>query len=477
MSSSKATNQRPPYQAESSVHRSPPIAYMDVHGDTLPRVAGNQKRPTFISLRKSSSSTRSETFDPEIQLSDGLDTPLTPPNEYELPIRTTALLDSPKLPSPKSTASRNIVPRKSTTPVKVGGSNEVTPIKRPRGRPPKQRVSLDPREVNSSPIQRVDDHLQVPSRRRASSATSPLRARTTRSKSPSYADQNTEAGEPTSSVAPSLQETQPSEEPWQYSFDAEVPSDEAPREPTTVVRPFLDEEKLIPYNKNIKNQREVNGAIHKVLRAKQKCSTEKTGWVYVFQKSSSSKHVKIGRTENEPAERRAQLERCFGPLIEVEDNHKDAFAYPRIVELLIFAELHNQRKTLPCPCWKCGKKHEEFVEVDTATALMSRNRWRKWMVTHQPFDDKRRLTKFWAWRVEKVKEELSDVNWDRWTKPCLWHRGEFWLECNMPGFAHHMSFTRKDMHFWVVGALIACLTFLRYRWFGVVLVYMALFAL
>jgi hypothetical protein len=344
----------------------------------------------------------------------------------------------------------------------MNSSATIQDAKRPRGRPRKERVLLDPRAVNSSPIRQ--NHHDAPEIRRASSASFTPR----RQPSPSR------LSDPDS--APTVADGD------QYSTSGErAATIEEPSEPSAGHRPSYKEREFVPYQVGRpKTEREINGLIHKIFRTKRKPPPEKKkiGWVYIMRQSSSSKHVKIGYTNDEPSFRKAVLEKCHGSLVEVEDSHKNAFLYPGVVERLVLAELHNQRKKIKCDC---ETEHREWVEVESTIALASRNKWRTWIQTQQPFDSKRQLTPYWAWRVERVKEELNSVNWEQWTKPGPLDMLQFnikeFSERRAPWFVHHITTTRKDKHFWLVGMIIGLLMFIYQRWVGVGLAFIALFAL
>lgn len=228
---------------------------------------------------------------------------------------------------------------------------------------------------------------------------------------------------------------------------------------------LLDRDQAAPpinkYDKDApRTTRYVNNRIYDCLIQKDRKTPpkkERFGWVYVFEPSNYPNHVKIGKSCSEPTGRRKSLMKCIGPLAEMEDSYRNAFDYHGIVETLLHAEFHNSRKTLNC---HCGKTHGEMFEVDKVEALIALNKWRKWILERNPFDDQWKLTGYWAWRARRLPKELDNVNWDRWTQPGIldfvWFRFENFELHYMPagGFTKLLGTDRKDLRFIVVGTFI-----------------------
>jgi hypothetical protein len=242
--------------------------------------------------------------------------------------------------------------------------------------------------------------------------------------------------------------------------------------------------------KNSKQLREINNNIYNCIKshhaAREKSVNKPTkkirpGWIYIFESPKEAPaHVKIGKTLNDPQKRRAEWESCGLPLLEVEDSYRNAFDHYSLVESLIKAELHNERRKYKCShehhAPKKWVEHEEWYEIDTQTALKSVHRWRHWILEQAPFDENGLLTPYWHWRVQKLPKFIHDVIWDTWTHPNVLDYLDFQFE--QIGQGHYAQIrahlSRKDFHFCLTGGMML---FVLYTQFGIAGVTWGLLAL
>lgn len=241
---------------------------------------------------------------------------------------------------------------------------------------------------------------------------------------------------------------------------------------------------LMPYGKT-KERRHINNTIRQCIKSCQKPSkttknqdkTEpierKPGWIYIFESPKSAPgNVKIGKSKEDPQKRKADWQLCGVELVELGDSDRNGFYHYSIVESLIKAELHNQRKKYKCtrcpPARRLPKlfvEHNEWYEVSKGTALHSVCRWRKWIKKSKPFDENGILTPYWRWRVQKLPTFIDNIDWDRWTQPWFFEYVEFQLDEFGHGYYRPLKthFRRKDKHFVLTGALMILIL---YIWFG-----------
>jgi len=112
------------------------------------------------------------------------------------------------------------------------------------------------------------------------------------------------------------------------------------------------------------------------------------------------------------------LEKCRVLLVEVQDCDRSAFDYHFLVEALLWAELHNDRKKFTCSV--CSKTHQEWYKIDTETALEHVAKWRSWIKVKRPFDKDGNFTPFWQWRSDQLQTTLNDLDdgkWNSWRNP------------------------------------------------------------
>lgn len=235
-----------------------------------------------------------------------------------------------------------------------------------------------------------------------------------------------------------------------------------------------------------KTPREINDDICKLLRTpRTSASVEDTGYVYVYKAPKETpKHFKIGSTKVTPEKRTKQWQKKCKMLleaVEIGNEHGDAFPLYYLVEQLVMAEFHNERRTYECTMHSKMIKHKEWYAIDIGTALHAIRRWKCWLVTQQPFDESGNLKEYWQWKVQRLRESLDTVDWDVWTTPLtgtslLKDNINYYGEMYGKGYFRRMRahLGRKDKHFWVVGLFIISLLKIWFGIFGVVLGLIAL---
>jgi len=194
---------------------------------------------------------------------------------------------------------------------------------------------------------------------------------------------------------------------------------------------------------------------------------------------SAPGHIKIGKTWRKPSRRRREWRRCNMPLVEVKGSYRNAFDHYAIVESLVMAELHHERRKFRCAV--CGMSHDEWYEVEKELAVHVVNRWRIWLMMQKPYNAQFQLTTYWRWRVEKLPKELNDVQWDEWTQPALadyllFKYGDF-CDRIMPSIRAHFTTGRKASWFWSLGIIAVLLSFIKFGWMGALWVTLGLLIL
>lgn len=218
-----------------------------------------------------------------------------------------------------------------------------------------------------------------------------------------------------------------------------------------------------------KDRRAINSSICKCIASNRKSykdpkERKKSGWIYIFESPEyAPDHVKIGKSDSNPEQRRKDWEKCGFALQEVQ-GYRNAFDHYSMVESLVMAELNNSRKKFMCTEHKIY--HQEWYNTDKESALKSVHRWRHWITSQRPLDETSNLTPYWRWRVEKLPKFINDVNWDTWTQPGLLDYLDYQLEQFGKGYYVQIKahLGRKDFHFCLTGGMMI---FILYTQFGV----------
>ncbi|ELR03920.1 hypothetical protein GMDG_06451 [Pseudogymnoascus destructans 20631-21] len=172
------------------------------------------------------------------------------------------------------------------------------------------------------------------------------------------------------------------------------------------------------------------------------------GFVYMYKLDSSEGNVKIGKSKQKHGLRVKQwANSCKLPFERISDPDDKRFLYYGIVEKLVHTELSNSRKTYECgTCKKNGRKqkedakadHAEWFKVAEPDALEVVERWRGWLVRHQPYGKDGALRGIWIWKHRKLLEANTDnfkewpiLMWSDWSE-YAWYIVDNYLDEELP---------------------------------------------
>ncbi|OBT75601.1 hypothetical protein VF21_05820 [Pseudogymnoascus sp. 05NY08] len=146
---------------------------------------------------------------------------------------------------------------------------------------------------------------------------------------------------------------------------------------------------------------------------------DKQGFVYIYRVKGSNGHVKIGKSRQKHGKRLQQWNgQCKLKPERISDPNHKIFQYYGMVEELAQMELSNERKTYQCDvCRKSGSKspkdHKEWFAVTDKHALEVVERWRGWLVQHQPYGLDGTLLGIWEWKRNKLSK-ANRVDFEDW---------------------------------------------------------------
>ena len=144
------------------------------------------------------------------------------------------------------------------------------------------------------------------------------------------------------------------------------------------------------------------------------------GYIYMFTLKEYPGYVKIGVTDSHPDRRRDEWgAKCKIKCVYTKDPNNKRFSNNRIVERLIHAELYNKRRDFRCK--ECNvrhslhpdlatKRHVEWFQISEDEAREVVEKWRSWVITHQPFTPLGTLRDFWRFRLEAVNNGPAAVD-------------------------------------------------------------------
>jgi hypothetical protein len=214
-----------------------------------------------------------------------------------------------------------------------------------------------------------------------------------------------------------------------------------------------------------KDIRAINEGIIRCLTGKRKApKNPRIGYIYAFgSPESAPKHMKIGKTRLLTEERTEQWRKCKLHVSEIhmDKSHRNPFPHFHIVESLIMAELHNERRRYKCGV--CHQTHQEWYEIEPKQALPKIIRWRTWILTQDPFDENSNLRPYWQWKVDRLRHGLDMIDWDAWTQPKKWHFSQEYIEYSVETFWKGYSMKaligtdRKDKRFVINGVFFLLL--------------------
>jgi hypothetical protein len=169
------------------------------------------------------------------------------------------------------------------------------------------------------------------------------------------------------------------------------------------------------------------------------------GYIYMFTTDKYKGHVKIGSTKKMPEDRVEEWKyRCKTTGEYIPDPNIKPFRHYRIVENIVHAALYNERRKIACG--ECNrlhlfspegdmKMHGEWFEVPEDRALKIIEKWRSWVVKHEPYTPQGVLRDFWIFKYEAAMK--SEVAWENWDVADWWSFRDYVL--------HHFTTSLKTV--------------------------------
>ena len=149
------------------------------------------------------------------------------------------------------------------------------------------------------------------------------------------------------------------------------------------------------YENNHLSPKNVRDNIFNLIKKPLKQSKNPTeGYIYALSIENHPGYIKIGHTRVSIESRLKAIGKCIPYKLRLYDDN-DYYRIPnyRRLEMLIHAELHNERRKFDCRCGEKAtgndglKTHGEWFAISETEASVVINRWRKWMST-DPYSGK-----------------------------------------------------------------------------------------
>ena len=133
-----------------------------------------------------------------------------------------------------------------------------------------------------------------------------------------------------------------------------------------------------------------------------------TGSIYIFDRSSSPGHVKIGWTARSVSGRLESWSTCgYIPNLLFSVSH---VPHAQRVETLTHHELIKEwRRERRCKASHCGKSHQEWFEISKARAVQVVSYWADFVKRAQPYDSNGRLKTQWRVVIEMFDRDEEVV--------------------------------------------------------------------
>ena len=144
--------------------------------------------------------------------------------------------------------------------------------------------------------------------------------------------------------------------------------------------------------------------IRRELPDLQKAGEGQSGYIYILEDENQLGYVKIGMTSKHPLDRSTEIRKCKDVHAELVKD-QDFTIVPRCkrVELIIFADLWNERQCFLC---KCGTRHNEWFKMSKEEAKLRVRLWQEW-IRREPYDSEGELKDEWRNRIEALKRDRS----------------------------------------------------------------------
>lgn len=176
-----------------------------------------------------------------------------------------------------------------------------------------------------------------------------------------------------------------------------------------------------PLPRRVIAQKVFDAICNKALKVKEAKRGEE-GFIYILEDPRWPDYVKIGRTSKNPEKRNHQIRRCGMPNLKpvIGQHYTSISCYERL-ELIIHADLWNERHHYPCLCGKSDTtpkdttsntsspkvtKHREWFKIDKEEAMHRVEQWREWM-RREPYDIHGILKSDWQKRIKSLVKDKS----------------------------------------------------------------------
>lgn len=133
-----------------------------------------------------------------------------------------------------------------------------------------------------------------------------------------------------------------------------------------------------------------------------------TGALYIFDRTSSPGHVKIGWTAKVVKDRLKAWSKCgYEPNLLFSLSH---VPHAQRVETLTHHELIKEwRRERKCKAPQCGKSHQEWFEVNQKKAEQVLSDWAEFISEAKPYHSNGQLKSQWEILIAKIDRKMTDI--------------------------------------------------------------------